>query len=142
MYHDSRSFISDIVVHYSDHKPNGTIEEINGADANINSGHGGSNVWLEAYPATYRNEYISDLRIDIGGLDSSRDDLAKGAGGDYRYIRLFREPNERGYITEVAIWRPAEHRYGPPQGWDGMSNDINARRGGDYLHLVWRLKRV
>jgi len=67
-------------------------------------------------------------------------DLAAGAGGDYRYLSVL--TNSPGLptlpiINSVSLWRTGERQNGPPNGYSGITNDINAGRGGDYLYIIW-----
>jgi hypothetical protein len=43
-------------------------------------------VWLRVKRCTNPNQLINGFRVDIGGEDSGRSELAKGAGGKYRYL--------------------------------------------------------
>lgn len=69
-------------------------------------------------------------------------DLAKGVGGDYRYLvpqvdvqiekklkrlALYRKSNSEGPVHESDI---------KDRGYTDFLTDINAGRGGDYLHLI------
>jgi hypothetical protein len=66
-------------------------------------------------------------------------DLAKGAGGDYRYLRLERDGGTK--IREVRLLRrgdEADFAVVRALGFDGASDDINKGRGGDYLYIVWK----
>ncbi|KAI0118094.1 hypothetical protein F4776DRAFT_666125 [Hypoxylon sp. NC0597] len=72
-------------------------------------------------------------------------DLAKGAGGDYRYVRVVQDSSIAQKAVALTLVRmqdsaPAENilaRLGP--GWDGARRDINENRGGDYLYFAWQL---
>ncbi|KAK6526200.1 hypothetical protein TWF281_011235 [Arthrobotrys megalospora] len=84
---------------------------------------------------------MTDIRLWITDYnDGLNDDLAKGAGGKYRYL-LPEENIENEYITEVALWRGKLDS--APYGWKwaydpGVAADINSGRGGDYLYLVYK----
>ncbi|KAK8144244.1 hypothetical protein G3M48_006127 [Beauveria asiatica] len=124
-------FLSWFETSYSDGKPGGSINEINGESADINKGFGGDS-----------NQMVDNLWVEIrGNPDDKRDDLAKGAGGDYRYLALSNDMNATHFVTDVALWRTGEAHYNPPNGWHHKSDDINKGRGGDYLYLVWRTKK-
>lgn len=83
---------------------------------------------------------VSSIRIIIqGDRDSAYVDLAKGAGGDYRYLRLERDGGNK--ITEVRLLRgndEADSSVVRALGFDGASGDIDKGRGGDYLYVVWK----
>ncbi|KAK7417455.1 hypothetical protein QQX98_004575 [Neonectria punicea] len=118
-------FASWLQVIYTDDddKPNDTINEINGQSSDINKGQGGSYVWLRLHRADKPSMMANNFW---------------GAGGDYRYVQWSNDRNADRLITDVALWRSDDSQGGPPNGWDGKTQDINSGRGGDYLYLVWR----
>ncbi|KAM3426225.1 hypothetical protein NHJ13734_009585 [Beauveria thailandica] len=135
-------FLSWFETSYSDGKPGGSINEINGESADINKGFSGEYVWLTICRAPSSKQMVDNLWVEIrGNPDDKRDDLAKGAGGDYRYLALSNDMNATHFVTDVALWRTGEAHYNPPNGWHHKSDDINKGRGGDYLYLVWRTKQ-
>ena len=78
-----------------------------------------------------------------GSSQSGLDDLAKGAGGDYRYLIPKAEVHVDKKIRRLALYRKSNGE-GPVKsgdiagrGYTDFSPDINAGRGGDYLHLIW-----
>jgi len=94
-------------------------------------------------------QYTSDIQnaaIAIRSYHQSQPqagnmDLAQGAGGDYRYLSV----NTNGHglptlppIIQVAMLRSRERQNGPPNGFAGITDDINAGRGGDYLYIIWK----
>ncbi|RGP71958.1 hypothetical protein FSPOR_3073 [Fusarium sporotrichioides] len=134
-------FFSWFEVSYNDDKPHGSIDEINGQSADINKGNGGEYVWLIPHRAPRPNMMVNNIWTDIRGDNiDGRDDLAKGAGGDYRFFSWSNDMNANHFITDLALWRCGDSQSDPPAGWHGKTGDINDRRGGDYLYLVWRTK--
>ncbi|KAK0666762.1 hypothetical protein QBC41DRAFT_305001 [Cercophora samala] len=127
---------------YGEDKPAGAIEEINGKSADINNGFGGDYVWLVPKRAPKPKMMVDKLWVEIrGDNDGGRnDDLAKGAGGDYRYLSWSNDMDASRFVTDLALWRSGDEQGSPPGGWHHMSGDINKGRGGDYLYLVWRTK--
>ena len=78
-------------------------------------------------------------RLQVVVLNESfpgKDDLAKGAGGDFRYIFAWANPDAKRKVTEVMLFRTAGEITNPPPGWDFVTGDINDRRGGSYLYLI------
>ena len=84
-----------------------------------------------------------------------RDDLAKGAGGDYRFLSYCKGQDatdqqhyrnndheacnkDKTAIKRAALWRRGSDTTTPPQGWTWISADLNEGRGGDYLYIVTR----
>lgn len=77
--------------------------------------------------------------------DPKLSDLAKGAGGDFRYVapRADRKVSEK--IISVAIFRSDKPITRPPAGWTGYAiNDLNKARkkGCGGLYLVWKTTNV
>ncbi|KAI0454541.1 hypothetical protein F5B21DRAFT_475008 [Xylaria acuta] len=136
-------FFSRFDICYDDDKPSGSIDEINGQSADINKGEGGSYVWLTVRRATKPTMMADKFWTDIrSSRDESRnDDLAKGAGGSYRYFSWSNDMNANHFVTDVALWRSSDAQWNPPSGWHHKSDDINKGRGGDFLYLVWRTKQ-
>ncbi|KAH6989989.1 hypothetical protein EDB80DRAFT_815995, partial [Ilyonectria destructans] len=139
--HNPQEFVSSLKVDYSDDQPAGSIREINGQSADINKGFDGEYVWVIPQRASRPSEMVDTIWVDIASeKDPSRNDIAAGAGGDYRYFQWSRNMNVDRFITDIALWRSDDDQSTPPSGWDGMSSDINRSRSGDYLYLVWRTK--
>ncbi|KAK4675722.1 hypothetical protein QC764_0081030 [Podospora pseudoanserina] len=136
-------FFSWFETHYGENKPGDSINEINGQSADINKGFGGEYVWLVPKRAPRPKMMVDNFWTDIrGSPDGNRnDDLAKGAGGDYRYFSWSNNMDATHFVTDVALWRTGDAQHSPPDGWDSMTGDINKDRGGDYLYLVWRKKQ-
>lgn len=72
--------------------------------------------------------------------NNAYNDMAAGAGGDYRYLKMLRGSSHLR-IKRVGLLRsPSDHYiYGNRRdyGWDECTGDINSGRGGDWLHLCW-----
>ena len=75
-----------------------------------------------------------------GDSNDHYQDLAKGAGGDYRYLHSRHDGEQK--ITKVNLLRLDEALGDLPAGYDGRSGDINQGRGGTYLYLIWKSVRV
>lgn len=142
--------LKDIDVVYSDDAvggPSDLIQEARGQSADINKGQGGKYVWL-------RPIWTDDVSQGITGIEFVRQaehnddykDLAKGAGGDYRYLKLLKDAQSKRRITEVGLWRSPKdsngNRYPPTDRFCFRTEDINAGRGGDYLFLAYNGESV
>ncbi|KAF4984517.1 hypothetical protein FZEAL_313 [Fusarium zealandicum] len=138
-----RDFFSWLATSYDDDKPHGSIDEIYGQSADINKGFGGKYVWLTVHRASNARLMADNIWIDIRGssIDNRNDDLASGAGGDYRYLQWSNNMAASHFVTDVGLWRSDDSQDDPPNGWHHKSADINRGRGGDYLYLVWRTKQ-
>ncbi|EDR09680.1 uncharacterized protein LACBIDRAFT_319013 [Laccaria bicolor S238N-H82] len=96
-----KRFVKDIVVEYFPTEAAvtpGYLEEKNYLSSNINEGFGGSHVYLYPRYTLLYEEAISGLSLIVqDNSDSSKSDLAKGAGGKYRYLDI-----ERGSDTDAT----------------------------------------
>ena len=96
-------------------------------------------VWLVPEYAATPGEAVTAFDIIIqSAADPSLDDLAKGAGGDYRYLIPARDIQEPSKVTQVILLRSDSAIDGIPAGWSGKTIDINKGRGKTYLYLVWK----
>ncbi|PWY72994.1 hypothetical protein BO70DRAFT_399068 [Aspergillus heteromorphus CBS 117.55] len=122
-------------------EPSDAIHTVDQNGGDINAGQGGDYVWLSPKWQSNESNAVSNVRIIIqANADSSYKDLAHGAGGDYRYLRLERDGDKK--ITEIRLLRRKDSvDFGTVQslGFDAYSTDINKGRGGDFLYLVWKL---
>ena len=90
--------------------------------------------------------YTEDVSNAVTGFDvviqsqqnPDLDDLAKGAGGDYRYLLTRIDAEEDRKVTQLILFRSDSALDGVPIGWDGITADINKGRGKTYLYLVWK----
>lgn len=118
-----------------------TIGYPNGDDNrnDINRGLGGKYVYLEPVWTTNTAEAAEVIDIiiqDHASSDPNDLDLAKGAVGfQYRYVYTNTYWGLFG-ITQVALIEGERGRV--PDGWDGITVDINKNRGGRHLYLVWK----
>ncbi|KAH8423405.1 uncharacterized protein LDX57_001164 [Aspergillus melleus] len=97
-------------------------------------------VWLVPKWSFESDNAVSGVRIIIqGDSDGSFKDLAKGAGGKFRYLRLERGGGEK--ITDIRLLRRDDEVSWDTVkslGFDGISSDINDGRGKSFLYLVWK----
>lgn len=70
-------------------------------------------------------------------------DLAAGAGGTYRYLKMLRDSSQTR-IKKVGLLRSRKYLKGnwTQYNWDECTQDINSGRKGDYLHLCWNTVSV
>ncbi|KAI9799461.1 MAG: hypothetical protein M1833_003983 [Piccolia ochrophora] len=120
-------------------RPSDVIGALNGASTDMNKGFGGKYVWLvptwsndfSAGASELMYHFTKDFRDGRGFNWGNTEDLAKGAGGSWRYIYWYATVGES--ITDVAIWRTSSLQSKPPSGWARKTLDINEARGGDYF---------
>ncbi|KAJ3559519.1 hypothetical protein NM688_g292 [Phlebia brevispora] len=124
-------------------EPRSALTDINGGDGNINKDFGGSFVWLANlyinHPAVASVGFHVVIQNDNTPMEM---DLAKGAGGQYRYIRNMRDQGIHAKITGARLLRSKSAVSKPPSGYDGMSTNINKGRGKSYLYVVWKTEEV
>ncbi|KAI9798907.1 MAG: hypothetical protein M1833_004410 [Piccolia ochrophora] len=119
---------------------------MSGQSIDINKGFGGKYVWLiPNYSSSNINGAITIFYEVIPGGANTTPDLAKGAGGTFRYLKWQGQAYCPGddfwfcpYVKEVKLWRNGSPKSSPPSGYDAMTTDINEARGGDYLYVVWK----
>ncbi|GLI77125.1 hypothetical protein PoHVEF18_005410 [Penicillium ochrochloron] len=121
-------------------QPSNTIRVVDNNGADINGGFGGKFIWLVAEFHNNKSSAISNIRIDYEDKeDPGRQDLGSGTGGKFRYL-AWRTDGEKK-ITDVQLLRrqsPVSWDTLRGLGFEGMTDDINAGRGGDFLHIVWK----
>ena len=64
-------------------------------------------------------------------------DLAKGSGGQYRYLMNLCDRGDNAKATYARLLRSSTPVSQPPAGYTGMSGDINKDRKKDFLYIVW-----
>ncbi|KAK0452878.1 uncharacterized protein EV420DRAFT_1749699 [Desarmillaria tabescens] len=144
---EEQEFIKDVKVVYSDQpsgKPEERVREYSGGNDDINAGFKGKYVSLVPV-------YTYDIREAATFFDviiqssawAGHDDLAKDAGGDYRYLVPVKDERNSKKIYQLALFRSSKYstrEHIRSLGYDDMTSDINENRGGDYLYLIWKSK--
>eukprot|EP01040_Poterioochromonas_malhamensis_P007445 gene7445-8030_t len=124
--------------------PSNVVQEFSLQDPDINRGYGGNYVWLEAVWTAEVNQAATAFQfVKQGDADPNRpnEDLARGAGGSYRYLIPLIQPGFDKRIVEVKLFRSSDVIRDFP-GFDGHTTDINEGRKGDYLYLGWKFAKV
>ncbi|KAJ7106882.1 hypothetical protein C8R43DRAFT_867838, partial [Mycena crocata] len=76
--------------------------------------------------------------------DPNGSDIAYGANGKYRYVRVIHDVTDNSKITKVVLYRkptsagPVTLSEAVAVGFNRVSSDINSGRGGSWLHLVYQ----
>ncbi|KAF5329226.1 hypothetical protein D9758_018194 [Tetrapyrgos nigripes] len=130
----------------SSHPPENCVKELNTSHPDINRGFKGKYVWLIPERANNADEAGTYIQIEITSEHhSGQQDLAQGAGGKYRYLHVLHDSNENEKITEAALYRksnsagPVTLEEAARAGFNRVSSDINEGRGGDFLHLIYKV---
>ncbi|KAK6835574.1 hypothetical protein RU639_002339 [Aspergillus parasiticus] len=135
--------IEDIIVVTSkdaSDEPPDLITAVDGNGNDINTGLGGDYVWLVPSWTENALEAATNIHVFVSNeAIPGKQDLAQGAGGAYRYLDIIKG-GDQAIQTVRLLRRKDEVTPGTIEdlGFDGYSQDINAGRGGDYLHLVWK----
>ncbi|KAJ3557903.1 hypothetical protein NM688_g1217 [Phlebia brevispora] len=124
------------------YQPRTSVTEIHdsgdGTRDDINKGLGGSYVWISA---TYTRDVAAACNGFVVAIqnteDSQQSNLAKGAGGSYRYLLPLRDATNDRKITNIRLLRSSSALTTPPDGYTGMTSDLNEGRGGDFLYVIW-----
>ena len=96
-------------------------------------------VWLVPHYTEDARGAATGFEVIIqGDSDPSLQDLAKGAGGDYRYLKIETDVTQERKVTQVTLLRQDSALTKVPEGWDGTTIDINKGRGKTYLYLIWK----
>ncbi|KAJ3559522.1 hypothetical protein NM688_g295 [Phlebia brevispora] len=141
-----RLYVSGITVKYGSmlsQEPSLTVNTIGANGDDINKGFGGSFVWIENTTTNNFADACTSFEIVVqSDADSNLQDLAKGAGGDYRYVLPLGDIANPNKITETRLLRSDQATTNPPAGYQGISTDINRDRGGDFLYIIWKSDSV
>ncbi|TBU39219.1 hypothetical protein BD309DRAFT_452434 [Dichomitus squalens] len=136
------SWISHIAVRYGDQPSQQPPERVlaqHGESDDINYQYGGKYVWL--VPQYTTNPHQAATRFDIviqEHGDPAPNDLAKGAGGDFRYLIPRKDITAQRKVVQVVLCHQDHELFGTPEGWDRCTIDINKIRGKTYLYLLWK----
>src|SRR3990167_4781155 len=123
-------FLVDIIIHYGEENRAKSVGIINGHSTDVNYGFGGEFTYIQAIYGTNVEKMVTDIRLHItGNACKDSKDLAKGAGGNFRYIDVIRSANGLP-IRNVSL-----QEGGSPPG--NSTADINKGREGRYLYLTW-----
>ncbi|GJE88313.1 hypothetical protein PsYK624_043960 [Phanerochaete sordida] len=140
------AFIRDIEVVYGDsaaQAPPVRVAEVHGGNEDINGGFGGKYVWLR--PVYTLDPAAAASRFDLvvqDGAHAAWPDLAKGAGGQFRYLRAVRDGMAHAKMTHLTLFRGGFLERVDQWGWVGKTGDINGGRKGDFLYLAWKTQTV
>jgi hypothetical protein len=97
-----------------------------------------SYVWL--VPTYTYNAAEAAVRFDLFIQDKPHDgwsDLAKGAGGSYRYLEPASDSNNPTKLTDLKLYRSDNGVGAFPVPYTGHTTDINANRKKTFLYLIW-----
>ncbi len=117
-------FVKRIDVEYCELCPEYYLRE------DINKGYGGDYVWLRPIYTYKSSEAVNYFHVEIYNHQryETIGDLARGAGGAYRYL----VPSNSGCGDKIRdVW------LSDLQNGRGFTKDINKGRGGRYLFLNW-----
>ena len=121
---------------------NGTPARVPERDGDINKGFGGQFTYIRRHFTDNPHDAFDNVAVSITSSYPSwarqrgESDMAAGAGGKYRCLDVWHRRNFRDKVVEAVLWEGP--LYEVPNGWTGMTGDINAGRHGRYLYVVWK----
>lgn len=140
----SHRYVKSISVVYRDSyesQPENALREVNGGSNDINYEFGGSFVFLVPEYTDSPDEALTSLHIEVqSNKDTDLPDLAKGAGGYYRYLVGRSDSNEPKKIVDVALVRSGLE-VGDFGRYEHHTIDINWKRSRTYLYVVWNVHK-
>lgn len=103
----------------------------------------GSYVWLAPNYTDSPDDAVTSFAVfAVKDGVTGQDDLTKGAGGTFRYQVPQKQSGNNYKVSCVQFLRPGDASDSPPEGFSGISSDINQGRGKTYLYLIWKTTRV
>lgn len=103
-------------------------------------------VYLKPVFTNQVKEALTDVRVRIedNAWSGGSTDLASGAGGKFRYLQFNKDGNNDQKYEAAALLRragiPATINDAPK--FNVITTDINAGRGGDFLYVVFKSRKV
>lgn len=124
-------------------RPTDLIEEERGLNPDINGGCKGWYVWLVPVWTKDPREAATGITIAYQEMDNKEhSNLARGAGGLYRFVVLQRNSNTDLRIEQVGLYRDDKESNSRLKNWDRCTENINKGRGGGFLYLCWNATSV
>ena len=134
------------------------MRELTGLSNSINHGYGGKyvsafcllsplipisshlrHVWLVPTYTRDASAAATSFHVVVQtSTEKKMDDLAKGAGGGYRYIFSKTDADEPCKIVHAVLLRTQNAMDSPPPGWDLITADINKGRRKSRLYILFK----
>ncbi|KAG5644033.1 hypothetical protein DXG03_009185 [Asterophora parasitica] len=138
------TYLKSLEVYYTSSEvsaPGDRIPENSGQSSDINYRFGGKFVWLVPRYTTNTKEALTRFDVVIQpDEDKHHNDLAKGAGGKFRYLIHVNQKTDL-LITKAGLLRSSSSISGT-DGWGAKTIDINKGREGSYLYVVWNAEKA
>ena len=103
-------------------------------------------VFLKPNYTNQISKALTDCRVRIQDKSWSggTSDLASGAGGKYRYLQFNTDAENPAKYEAAALLRRAgsSASINDAPGFNVLTTDINAGRGGDYLYVAFKSREV
>uniref|UniRef100_T1IV27 Uncharacterized protein n=1 Tax=Strigamia maritima TaxID=126957 RepID=T1IV27_STRMM len=141
------NFLKTISVVYTEDavsKPSNSLVEVDGWNTDINDGFNGDYVWLVPVWTTNPAEAATSIEVIIQGHRNDHySDMAKGAVGSFRYLKMIHDFVSTQRITKLKLWRTPHRDVTPStRGWKHWTGDINVNRKGDFLYVCWEAVEI
>ncbi|CAF3381942.1 unnamed protein product [Rotaria socialis] len=105
----------------------------------LNKDFRGKYTWLVAEYTTNVEDAASSFLIYMQSQEKhGMEDIARGTGGDFRYVVPVKNQREKKKINEINLLRSSNSVDVVPDGYSGKSIDINRGRKKDFLYLIWK----
>lgn len=99
-------------------------------------------VWLVPIYDSQPTNALTSIDVEIQeNCDESKDSLAQGAKGSYRYL-LPLSAKSGNKIYSMNLLRLNSKIGGAPAGYDGCTRNINGGREGTCLYIIWKSQSV
>lgn len=138
-----KEYVQRLEVIYGDDEkdaPSDCIREINGLSANLDFNGGSKCVWLVPLYTTDTSKAATSFDVLIQAFEDPKlKDLAKRAGGEFRYVIPRADRKVTDKIVDVGFVRSDVPLSRPPSGWHGFCiNDLNKGRKKGCLYILWK----
>ncbi|GJE96972.1 hypothetical protein PsYK624_131820 [Phanerochaete sordida] len=138
-----KEYVQRLEVVYGDDEkdaPPDCIREANGLSPNLDFNGGSKCVWLVPHYTTDAAKAATSFDVLVQAFEDPKlRDLAKRAGGEFRYVVPRADRRLADKIADVAFVRADAPLARPPASWHGFSiNDLNKGRKKGCLYVVWR----
>ncbi|KDQ63079.1 hypothetical protein JAAARDRAFT_53305 [Jaapia argillacea MUCL 33604] len=119
--------------------PRNAITDLIGSIDDVNDGYDGGHLWLVAQFADDPHSACTNFNfVAQGGKDDRYQSLTHDSARDFRYLVPRCDSLVGTKISAVRLLRSNVAQNSPPEGFDGLTGDINKGRSGAYLYLVWQ----
>ncbi|GJJ12698.1 hypothetical protein Clacol_006942 [Clathrus columnatus] len=119
-------------------EPRNAVTTLDDNGDDINQDFGGKHVWIvPQYTGKIEDAKTGFVSVVQSTINPQYENLGSGSGGDYRYLLGMLDLGTKYRIKNIRLLRSSSKVTSPPNGYDGITDDINKGRTGTYLYLTW-----